>query len=173
MKKNTTSHIHFHQNMTDITHISHNSRKLRENAGYEYSWHRGPPPPLLPRQVRVQITVTNVYPCGMCWNALPARVVKFVVDGSFFFSFLTFFLFSFLLLRRTSVSTHLITLYSSMVRADENYSRLTVVEEIIWKREGGRKRERLVRTHTHTHARTHARTHTYTRTPTLYNNTWT
>ena len=61
-----------------------------------------------------------------------------------------------------------------MIRAEENYSRLTVVEEIIWRRE----RERLVRTHTHacthshahtnahTHTLTHARTHTHTHTHT-------
>ena len=44
-----------------------------------------------------------------------------------------------------------------MIRAEENYSHLTVVEEIIWRRE--RERERLVHMHTHTHTRTHARTH--------------
>ena len=82
----------------------------------------------------------------------------------------TFFYSVLLLLRRTSVSIHIITLYISMIRAEENYSRLTVVEEIIWKRERERERERerFVRTHTHirphtcTHA--HARTHTHTHT---------
>ena len=47
-----------------------------------------------------------------------------------------------------------------MIRAEENYSRLTVVEEIIWRRE----RERLVHTHARTHTHTHARTHAHTRT---------
>ena len=51
----------------------------------------------------------------------------------FFYSFF-FFKFILLLLRKTSVSIHIITLYISMIRA-ENYSRLTVVEEIIWRRE--------------------------------------
>ena len=58
----------------------------------------------------------------------------------FFFSFFFFFLFFSSFFRKTSVSIHIITLYISMVRAEGNYSRLTVVEEIIWKRE----RERLV-----------------------------
>ena len=47
-----------------------------------------------------------------------------------------------------------------MIRPEENYKRLTVVEEIIWRRE--RRRERVVRTHTPTHTHTHARTHTHT-----------
>jgi len=62
-----------------------------------------------------------------------------------------------LLLRKTSVSIHIITLHISMIRAEENYSRLTVVEDIIWRRD----RERLIRMHTHT--RTHAHTHTLDR----------
>ena len=37
--------------------------------------------------------------------------------------FCNFFLFSFLLLRKTSVSIHIITLYISMIRAEENYKR--------------------------------------------------
>ena len=56
--------------------------------------------------------------------------------------------------KKKSVFIHIIRLYSSMIRAEDNYSRLTVVEEIIWRR------ERLVRMHTH--ARTHAHTHTHT-----------
>ena len=53
-----------------------------------------------------------------------------------------------------------------MIRAEENYSRLTVVEKIIWRR------ERLVRTHAHTHARTHAQTHTHTHTHTHTLTNW-
>ena len=68
--------------------------------------------------------------------------------------------------RKTSVSIHIITLYISMVRAEENYSRLTVVEEIIWRR------ERLVRTHTHTHTHTDTRIHTHTHTHTLDRKEW-
>ena len=52
----------------------------------------------------------------------------------FYILFLKTFLFSFLLLRKTSGSIHIITLYISMIRAEENYSRLTAVEEIIWRR---------------------------------------
>ena len=51
-----------------------------------------------------------------------------------------------------------------MIRAEKNYSRLTVAEEIIWRRE--RASWARAHTHTHTHARmhahTHARTHTHT-----------
>ena len=46
-----------------------------------------------------------------------------------------------------------------MIRAEKNYSRLTV-EEIIWKRE--REREICAHAHTHTHIRPHAHTHTHT-----------
>ena len=61
-------------------------------------------------------------------------------------------------MRKTSVSIHIITLYISMIRAEENYKHLTVVEEIIWRRERGRERESYARAHTHTHARTHTHT---------------
>ena len=91
-------------------------------------------------------------------------------------------------MRKTSVSIHIITLYISMIRPEENSKRLTVVEEIIWRRERGR--ERGSRTHardythshththththmhTHTHARTHARTHAHTHTHTLDRKGW-
>ena len=72
----------------------------------------------------------------------------------FFKTFFFIHCFIFIFGRKTSVSIHIITLYISMIRAEENYSRLTVVEEIIWRR------ERLVRTHAHTHTRTHRHTHT-------------
>ena len=55
-------------------------------------------------------------------------------------SFFYLFFFNPFFFRKTSVSIHIITLYISMVRAEGNYLRLTVVEEIIRKRE----RERLV-----------------------------
>ena len=47
-----------------------------------------------------------------------------------------------------------------MIRAEENYSRLTVVKEIKWKRERERGGERDLCAHTH--ARTHTHTHTHT-----------
>ena len=53
-----------------------------------------------------------------------------------------------------------------MIRAEENYSHLTVVEENMEKRERGREREIRAHAHTHTHTRTH--THTYTHTHTVF-----
>ena len=50
-----------------------------------------------------------------------------------------------------------------MIRAEENYSRLTVVEEIVWRR--GRERDSCARTHTRTHAPTPTHTHTHSPTP--------
>ena len=64
---------------------------------------------------------------------------------------------------KTSASIHIIALYISMIRAEENYSHLTVVEEIIWRRERERDSYACTHTHTHTHTRTHARTHTLDR----------
>ena len=49
-----------------------------------------------------------------------------------------------------------------MIRVEENYSRLTVVEEIIWRRERVGERERELYAHAHTHTHMHARTHTHT-----------
>ena len=73
------------------------------------------------------------------------------------------------MLTRTSVSIHIITLYISMIRAEKNYSRLTV-EEIIWKRE--REREICAHAHTHTHTHSPARTHTHTHTHALDRKEW-
>ena len=66
MKKKTASHIHFHQNMTDITHtfpiIVGSCEKMQTMNIHDIVPPTHPPTP----QVRVQITVTNFYPCGMC-----------------------------------------------------------------------------------------------------------
>ena len=64
---------------------------------------------------------------------------------------------------KTSVAIHIVTLYISMIRAEENYSRLTVVEEIIWRRE----RDSCARIHTHAHTHTHTQMHTHTHSHTL------
>ena len=89
------------------------------------------------------------------------KKLNMCVCFSFLFLKLFFIHFCFVL-RKTSVSIHIITLYISMIRAEEIYSRLAVVENF---RRDNMKRERdsCTRTNTHEcmHACTRAHTHTH------------
>ena len=91
--------------------------------------------------------------CTLCVKFKTFVIILFI---------LLIFIKYFVIEKNISIHSHNYIIYFN--DKTENYKRLTVVEEIIWRRERGREgeRERVVCTHTHTHTHKHTSTHTHT-----------